>query len=442
MMATVVAEAKLANQQGGSDKIYEAQLVHEPGGWSVRYAYGRRGTKLKEGVKIEGAGEAEARRVFEALLKEKKSGGYEPIGAPLASPAETVTPGAAPRPEAVMPPAMSAERIALRLPEAATQGSAEYERAVLRETRRQLGLLEASRSWHAEIKLDGHRCRVVVHEGKLVGIFPRKSLESSAQRFPELHQPLVDALPKRGTWVVDGELGYLDPTGLKMDFSVLQGRGRTKLRAIALEAKAFPMTFVAFDLLHAEGEEVWRRAHEDRQRRLREALTPNERVLLVESTGELLALYDRVVANGGEGVMLKRIGHPYQPGARSKDWMKVKAPNRLDSLHVVGLLQGTGVRARDFGAFVMARMDEAGRLHDVCKAGSGLSDEERARVMDATPRLRLTTMPLVKDPGRSVTSRLLMWLDRGIMADISYAEPVGEAPRQPTVQSISFLEDA
>src|SRR5581483_1477255 len=129
------------------------------------------------------------------------------------------------------------------------------------------------------------------------------------------------------------------------------------------------------------------------------------------------------------GVMLKRIGHAYQPGARSKDWIKAKAPNRRDNLHVVGLLQGKGARSTDFGAFIMARMDDAGRLHYVCKAGSGLSDEERGRVMDAATRLRLTTMPLVENPGRNVTARLLMWLDRGITADISYAEPVGDAPR-------------
>lgn len=431
-MTETVEEVRLAFREGTSDKVYHAQLVRTEEGFTVRVAFGRREGNLTAGSKIESATEEEARRIYDSVVREKVGKGYKPEGV-TASPTTTQPPSprsaqavlaAATAPGSLVPPpAMLAEGIGQADP-----------RAYLKR-------LMASRAWHAEVKLDGMRIRVVVKDGRLVGMYPRGKVESSASRFPELHRPLLDALPREGLFVLDGEVGYLDVTGLKMDMSILQARARTNDRRIRLHAESFPMTFVPFDILHATPEgDVTRRTYEDRRRSLLRVVSPGPLVVVMDTAGDdLLGFYERVVAAGGEGLICKRIGHVYQPGVRSREWVKVKAPTYADSLHVVGLQQGEGARSTTFGAFILAREDEHGRLRYVCKAGSGLSNEDLVRVMDATPRLRLTTCPLVMVP--KLDKPLLFWMDRGVMADVRYTEPTKLSPRFPVVEKVRFAED-
>lgn len=64
-------------RQGGSDKIYCAEIVLDDGGYLVNYAYGRRGNTLKSGTKTsEPVPIGQAQKIFEKLLKAKKKKGY------------------------------------------------------------------------------------------------------------------------------------------------------------------------------------------------------------------------------------------------------------------------------------------------------------------------------------------------------------------------------
>ena len=73
---------RLRFQQGSSDKVYNADLVQSPLGWSVNFAYGRRGSSLTTGSKTKIAVPyGTAKRVYDKLVRDKMGKGYLPSGA-------------------------------------------------------------------------------------------------------------------------------------------------------------------------------------------------------------------------------------------------------------------------------------------------------------------------------------------------------------------------
>lgn len=74
----LVRQAKLFFREGNSDKVYEVDLCESGAGeYIVNFRYGRRGASLKEGTKtIFPVSLAEAEKVFDGLVQEKKRKGY------------------------------------------------------------------------------------------------------------------------------------------------------------------------------------------------------------------------------------------------------------------------------------------------------------------------------------------------------------------------------
>jgi len=70
---------RLFFQEGTSDKVYEATILEDEGKFTVRVAWGRRGAKLNEGAKAVRVSMDAATRTFDALVREKRSKGYQEI---------------------------------------------------------------------------------------------------------------------------------------------------------------------------------------------------------------------------------------------------------------------------------------------------------------------------------------------------------------------------
>jgi ATP-dependent DNA ligase len=203
------------------------------------------------------------------------------------------------------------------------------------------------------------------------------------------------------------------------------------------------MTFVAFDLLELNGEPIAGLPFEERRRRLKELVKPGDLVRISEATPSLVRLYEKVCSLGGEGVVVKTRNHAYQPGVRSKDWLKAKAPEFEDELHVVGLQAGEGKRER-LGALILGRIDEEGNMIYVCRAGSGLTEEQIDKILKAAPHLARPTCPLLVAP-QGLEKPILTWLDLGITAIIRFTRPLEKegpkrTPRFPIIQNIRLLE--
>ena len=66
-------------REGSSDKIYQAAIEPKDDGYTVNFAYGRRGSTLNTGTKTQSpVSHAEAKAIYDKLVKEKTAKGYTP----------------------------------------------------------------------------------------------------------------------------------------------------------------------------------------------------------------------------------------------------------------------------------------------------------------------------------------------------------------------------
>ncbi|HTZ64139.1 MAG TPA: non-homologous end-joining DNA ligase [Solirubrobacteraceae bacterium] len=83
-----------------------------------------------------------------------------------------------------------------------------------------------------------------------------------------------------------------------------------------------------------------------------------------------------------EGVVAKRLDAPYLPGARSRNWLKVKNSARQE-LVIGGWLPGKGRRAQRIGALLMGYYERRGRsslLRYAGRVGTGFDERELERL--------------------------------------------------------------
>lgn len=290
--------------------------------------------------------------------------------------------------------------------------------------------------WMVEWKYDGIRGQVVKRGGR-VWVWSRGE-ELVTERFPEivaLAQPLPD-----GT-VLDGEIMVWRPSagsgqaGGPAPFALLQQRiGRkTVTKKVLAEA---PVTFMAYDLLEQEGQDI--RALPQRERRERlEALLAGTPFKLspIETDASWLEFARRREQSrerGVEGFMLKRLDAAYGTGRTKADglWWKWKIePMAIDCV-LIYAQAGHGRRASVYTDYTFAVWNRApagkaeadavleaiankvpaqpGALQLVAfaKAYSGLTDEEFKQV-DAI--IRKTTLEKF-GPVRSVRPSLVFEL--------------------------------
>lgn len=226
-----------------------------------------------------------------------------------------------------------------------------------------------------EDKYDGIRAQVHLGGGRLA-IYSR-TLDDIGGSFPDLHEDLR-ALGRQ--YILDGEI--LAWRGEKaLAFSLLQQRLRRKDPGRLTEQ--IPVRLMVFDLPHLDGEELLDRPLSERRERL-ERLHFGGRVrsslATIASDPPALGRRFREARNrGNEGLVVKRLDSPYQPGRRGRLWMKLKEELATLDVVVVSAERGHGKRAAVLSDVTFAVRD-GDRLATVGKAYSGLTDKEIAEM--------------------------------------------------------------
>jgi DNA ligase-1 len=196
--------------------------------------------------------------------------------------------------------------------------------------------------------------------------------------------------------------------GAALPFSALQKRlGRKRVNANMLEE--IPVIYVAFDVLYARGELLIDLPLRERGPILDEIiaeLAANARssawagveqtALAFDSGNETAAfpriirapafrahtaaqidsIFDQARARGNEGLMLKNLASSYLPGRRGGAWLKMKRELATLDVVVTAVEYGHGKRAGVLSDYTFAVRSQNGKLLNVGKAYSGLTDAE------------------------------------------------------------------
>ena len=169
-----------------------------------------------------------------------------------------------------------------------------------------------------EVKWDGVRALAAV-EHHTWSLWGRHGVDYTA-RYPEL--AVLRRLPS-GT-VVDGELVTLDQG--RADLPTLLRR-HLRRRPLPAGYATAPLCYVLFDLVYLRGQALLKEPLVHRRALLRELLDQIEDPLLAYSDGIVgagRAFFDKVMAEGHEGVVAKHCASRYLPGQRSSSWRKIK----------------------------------------------------------------------------------------------------------------------
>lgn len=207
--------------------------------------------------------------------------------------------------------------------------------------------------WAFEVKWDGHRTIAHIENGEVR--FQTTGGNDSTDRWRD-----VTGLPAAvGTdAILDGEMVVLDIDG-RPSFDLTQKRS---------ESAAHPAMFYVFDVLQIGDNDATALAYRDR-RALLETLVESGSHWQVPAfqVGDGDDLLAATAEQGLEGVIAKHLDSPYQPGKRSKDWLKLKNRRRVE-LVVGGFTSGSGNRTGSFGSLLVGIDATAARDPDVARA--------------------------------------------------------------------------
>ena len=238
----------------------------------------------------------------------------------------------------------------------------------------------ADDGWLFEPKWDGFRA-IVFRDGDDV-LIQSRDLKPLDRYFPELEAPLRSALPER--CVVDGEVVIVGPDGL--DFEALLLRIHPAASRVALLAAETPASFVAWDLLALDDEDLRATPQAVRRSRLEAALgDPAPPIHLTPATRDRATAvdwFDRFEGAGLDGVIAKRLDASYQPGKRAM--LKLKHRRTADCV-VAGFRWHKNGPGTHVGSLLLGLFDDGGQLHHVGITSSFTWDRRAELVRELAP---------------------------------------------------------
>ncbi len=267
--------------------------------------------------------------------------------------------------------------------------------------------------WLFEIKWDGYRAICTVQAGGAISLTSRNGLDF-LQQFPELEN-IAGAFGSVPI-IVDGEIVSLDERG-RSSFQRLQGSfNRHRPSARNENAKHFPLTFVAFDCLFADGRDLRRLSLEERKNILERLIADPKLVLYSKHVVEQgCALFEQAQAQQLEGIIGKKRDSTYQE-RRSRDWVKIKA-QLVQECVIGGYTEPRGSR-KGFGSLLLG-LYEGKQLHYVGHAGTGFDAKKLASMTKQMQALEIVKSPFAENVKANTPAH---WIKPQLVAQIRFTE--------------------
>ncbi len=276
-----------------------------------------------------------------------------------------------------------------------------------------------------EFKYDGLRIQAHIDPDEIV-LYSRR-FDVLTSQFPDVVEGLRDAFRAESA-ILDGEAVPIDMnTGAFLPFQEVAHRRRKY--GVQEAIQRIPVALMAFDCLALNGEDLLERPYTDRRAALERALRETERVRLAEQIvtddlEEARRFFEKVIEQGGEGLMAKGLASPYEAGSRGWQWIKYKRDYKAEladtvDLVIVGSFAGRGRRAGTYGALLMAAYDpEDDAFKTVCKLGSGFDDA----TLFALPKRLQDLHQDQKDPRVDSQLEADDWFEPAVVLEVLGAE--------------------
>jgi bifunctional non-homologous end joining protein LigD len=269
--------------------------------------------------------------------------------------------------------------------------------------------------WLHEVKFDGYRALARIENGS-VAMYSRNDKDWTAH-----YRVLAEELAKLPceNAMLDGEVVAQLPDGTAsfqglVDLVGRDGRGTRK-------GGQGRLLYYVFDLIYLNGYELLGVRIEDRKALLRRLLAgqPEDgRILFSDHlVGDGAAVVREACALGLEGVVSKKTGAPYRPGARGTEWLKAKCRHEQEFV-IGGFTDPSGTRV-GFGALLIGVKD-GGKLRYVGKVGTGFDEALLRRLGERLRGLEIEAPPFSEQLERAPKNA--HWVRPELVAEVAFAE--------------------
>jgi ATP-dependent DNA ligase len=253
-------------------------------------------------------------------------------------------------------------------------------------------------------KLDGTRI-LAINQGHGWYLMTRHWKNDVSLKFPEIVKELSNTISSRNI-VLDGELVFFKNG--KSKFITVLANPETKV--------GYTAKLMLFDIIHYN-KDLTKLPLVKRLEILNKVVPANGKHLAiiktVSSSPQFKKMYNTIVKNKGEGVIIKKKNSLYVYDSR-EHWIKVKKFYTEDCI-VVGITKGLGKRAATFGALMLAQYDKNNRLIIVGRT-SGFDDATLEKLYAV-----INKMPSYNYPGFN-ESGVKKWVAPKFVVEVRYAE--------------------
>ena len=267
--------------------------------------------------------------------------------------------------------------------------------------------------WLYEVKWDGYRA---------LAFLKRDSVELKSRNdksFTKKYYPITRALKDwKVDAVIDGEIVVVGENGVSRFESLQNWRS---------EADGHLLYYV-FDILWLEGRDLTGLPLTERKNIL-QSLVPEDSIIKMSDSFEEsgLQFYEAAKKMGLEGVIAKRADSTYHIGARTRDWLKIKAKKRQEMV-IGGFTKNEASRKR-FSALLVGVFDGKKFVY-TGKVGTGFSDHTQRELMNRFDRLIIRKSPFTELPDINRPTRFqpnpphatATWLKPELVCEVSFTE--------------------
>ena len=257
-----------------------------------------------------------------------------------------------------------------------------------------------------ETKYDGFR--VACHkDGNKIWIFSRR-MDDVTRQFPDIVAMVREGVRCKQC-IIEGEALAIK-AGRPQPFQLLSRRIQRKYD-IEKMVKEIPVQVNLFELLYLNGGSYLKEPLSRRWAGLKEVISENKSFRLADHLEtkdfeKADKFYKKSLSLGQEGVIVKNLDAPYQPGKRVGYWVKIKEILDPLDLVVVGAEWGEGRKAKWFSSVILAARDK-GKLVSTGRMASGFTEEQ-------LEELTKTLKPLIiREEGKVVAVKPQVVLEIG-----------------------------
>lgn len=265
--------------------------------------------------------------------------------------------------------------------------------------------------WRFEMKWDGYRAIAIITRGKdgpQLKLLSRNGQDYTA-KYPEL-QPLATQVGNDLPVILDGEIVAL---------------GKGSLPSFRdLQSHAIPVSLELFDILQLGNKSLINQTLDERREILESVVIEKGNIHISPMPPYKDAMHISQSLKL-EGVMAKRANSKYQPGARSKDWLKIKHLQE-GTFYIVGWKPYHAGDANEnlnaIGSLLLAKKLGKDTWQFVGRVGTGFTEKMRRELADTLGPLSIKAAPKGIAGLNKAESSYAQWVTPKLQGKVEFAE--------------------